>query len=642
MTRIISSGIAAQTFSLRDFYISRFWRLFPSVIVTIFTCLVASLIVFTPDVALQVCKSALASMLSVSNVHFFSMSGYFDSSANIKPLLHTWSLSLEEQFFFFWPPFCLLFSKQLRAGFWRKFALCTAIMCASSFALTATRGDGRSEGFDFFLLPTRMFEFGAGALLHTLTQLWPLRSSLPRSLSSPEISTAKWKWEAILFGLFATVSPVESAAFIGLVLIAASYVILQPASPVMMGLPVVIGTVMIISTPEAKTNKAVLENPLARWFGKLAYSVYLVHWPIYVYFSYVALAVRIEWLKSPSFLLTGSLFLGILMNKAVETRFRLKKGDRASIRSFAFIFLMMASILVLSLTGIATNGWSFRSKVQPKAAPVMFREVKAGHNHTVGGTSVMRVVGQSLDIKAIDERFSLEDYSTIVIGNSFVTSLLPAFYNAHNSTQQPPFLFNYRGGCPFFPPKNESLLGKGKKYRCFDEISAIWENVKHMPPNSTVVLVLNWQAYDHRPGFEQASSLAEVVRNFGHHPVVFGAAAGITHNQEFNACMDLHFVLEYWGGVSSKITDCSGNTTPRFDFSSAERSIQAGIAAGKANFVYKSSIKELCQTRHDGTQSCPSIVDAGGTPKPFYERDGIHLSLYGAVAHTSLVASIFK
>lgn len=640
MTRIISSGIAAQTFSLRDFYISRFWRLFPSVIVTIFTCLVASLILFTPDVALQVCKSALASMLSVSNVHFFSMSGYFDSSANIKPLLHTWSLSLEEQFFFIWPPALLLFSRQLRAGYWRKFALCTAVMCASSFALTATRGDGRSEGFDFFLLPTRMFEFGAGAFLHILTQLWTLHSSSPGSLSAPDFLSVKW--EAMLFGLFATAPPVEFAAFIGLVLIAASYFILQPASPVAMGLPVVIGTMMIISTPEAKTNKAVLGNPLARWFGKLAYSVYLVHWPIYVYFSYVAKAVRIEWLESPSFLLAASVFLGLMMNKAVETRFRLRKGARASIRSFSFILLMIASILALSLTGIATNGWSFRAKVQPQAAPVMFREVKAGYNHAVGGTSVMRVVGQSLDIKSIDNRFSLKDYSTIVIGNSFVTSLLPAFYKAHDSTQQPPFLFNYRGGCPFYPPKNESLLAKGEKYRCFEEISAIWENVKHMPPNSTVVLVLNWHAYDNRPGLEQASSLAEVVRNFGHRPVVFGAAAGIANIQEFNACMDLHFVLEYWGGVSAKMTNCSANTTPRYEFISAERSIQAGIAAGKANFFYKSSIEELCQTGDDGTRICPSSVDVGGTSKSFYERDGIHLSPYGAKAHSSLVSSVFK
>lgn len=99
ITRNIVFALGADTFSLRAFYISRIWRLLPAALATILATLSLAFLIFPPQYSSDVCKSALAAAFSVSNVWFYLKVGYFDTDNIAKPLLHTWSLSLEGFFY---------------------------------------------------------------------------------------------------------------------------------------------------------------------------------------------------------------------------------------------------------------------------------------------------------------------------------------------------------------------------------------------------------------------------------------------------------------------------------------------------------------------------------------------------------------
>lgn len=103
MTRNLTTAIASDSLFIKSFYITRFWRLFPSSLTTILCSTILAGIMFSPSDTLRVAHSAIPALLCVSNFYFYFTVGYFDTSNALKPLLHMWSLSLEEQFYLIWP-----------------------------------------------------------------------------------------------------------------------------------------------------------------------------------------------------------------------------------------------------------------------------------------------------------------------------------------------------------------------------------------------------------------------------------------------------------------------------------------------------------------------------------------------------------
>ena len=103
ITRNIQFDLHAGKFTLREFYLRRFRRLFPALLVTVMATLLVSLAVLTPLEMEKTARSAIFALISLANFNFWLEAGYFDAAAHTKPLLHTWSLSVEEQFYLFWP-----------------------------------------------------------------------------------------------------------------------------------------------------------------------------------------------------------------------------------------------------------------------------------------------------------------------------------------------------------------------------------------------------------------------------------------------------------------------------------------------------------------------------------------------------------
>lgn len=103
ITGILISGIEKGTYKYSTFIASRISRLYPTLLFILAMCLLLGFLIFTPNDYKELGISSLFSALSISNFHFMLGAGYFDTSSEVNPLLHTWSLSVEQQFYLIWP-----------------------------------------------------------------------------------------------------------------------------------------------------------------------------------------------------------------------------------------------------------------------------------------------------------------------------------------------------------------------------------------------------------------------------------------------------------------------------------------------------------------------------------------------------------
>src|SRR5262245_12541336 len=163
ITRIIASEMSNGSFSLLSFYERRIKRIVPALVVVLLACLAAGWVVLQPGDYQSMSQSAIYAIFSFSNVFFLNHTGYFDAAANTMPLLHTWSLGVEEQFYIVWPAL-------LGAMFWVSRRLkCSLLLLLVPFAGLAlfysvwlTGADGKAA---FYLSTSRAYELMVGALL---------------------------------------------------------------------------------------------------------------------------------------------------------------------------------------------------------------------------------------------------------------------------------------------------------------------------------------------------------------------------------------------------------------------------------------------------------------------------------------------
>ena len=157
---IIQSEIDSKTFSIAMFYQRRIRRIFPALVVIILFCLLAGFVLLTPNDYRSLGESVLATAFFVSNIFFWQQANYFDTLATEKPLLHTWSLSIEEQFYLFYPCILLFLAKfsslvrntTILLGLFLSFAACAILVYIKPSAT-------------FYLGPTRAWELLFGALI---------------------------------------------------------------------------------------------------------------------------------------------------------------------------------------------------------------------------------------------------------------------------------------------------------------------------------------------------------------------------------------------------------------------------------------------------------------------------------------------
>jgi len=163
ITKNIAEKSYANKFSIAEFYVKRIRRLFPALFLTILATLIAGYFFLTPYDYEELTKSGLFSTFSLANIHFWQSAGYFDTASHMKPLLHMWSLSVEEQFYIIWPT--LLLGLIALAKKWNN---AITIGIATIFlisALGAVIVSMSSPPTAFFWFVFRIYQFMAGAFL---------------------------------------------------------------------------------------------------------------------------------------------------------------------------------------------------------------------------------------------------------------------------------------------------------------------------------------------------------------------------------------------------------------------------------------------------------------------------------------------
>jgi len=329
ITRKIVADIELNRFSFRSFYLARVRRILPALLATAAITFAAGAVVLSPGVFEELARSSIAAVFSVSNILFWTISGYFDSDSTLKPLLHTWSLGVEEQFYLFWP---MLLVGAFRFG--KRIAGFVVVLAAALSLIAAQVALGADASAAFFLLPFRIWELAIGAAL-----VW-----LPRRNSTPNV--------VLELGLVA-----------GLAMIAAAAILFNKTSP-FPGLYAVLpcaGAALAIQSGAARYSSKLLTNRVSVWIGKISYSLYLVHWPLIILTKYVLMRDLRPVEQAGLFAL--SIALAQLMYAFVEQPFRARRRNEFAVKPKALLATVGAAVVIVvtpALNAWSSAGWAWR------------------------------------------------------------------------------------------------------------------------------------------------------------------------------------------------------------------------------------------------------------------------------------------
>jgi peptidoglycan/LPS O-acetylase OafA/YrhL len=316
--KAVKDEIDRQEFSLSQFYYRRIRRIYPALIVVVFSTCLAGYFLLSTDFA-KIGKHAAASSIFLANFSLLQESGYFDGNPEGKPLMHLWSLAVEEQFYLLWPLAILLLIR------WMNFTVITAVMAALSFmvCIYLTKVD---QSAAYFMPWSRGWEL----LVGVLASQWKFESNE---------STSNWiKWPAQILGIL---------------LLIASFILIKadPTFPGFWALMPVIGATLLI---KSGCSKSPLANPLLVYIGKISYPVYLWHWPLLC----IPFLFRISGSASLKFsLLTLSMVLGFITYKILETPIRSRPANS---KLAATLCTAMALVGILGLVIWRSNGLAYR------------------------------------------------------------------------------------------------------------------------------------------------------------------------------------------------------------------------------------------------------------------------------------------
>ena len=337
--------------SFKGFYLRRVRRLFPAMFFCFSFSAIGAYYSLSPLHLAEFGESLIYAIASFSNFFFWSSASYFDTQSQLKPLLHTWSLSIEEQFYMLWPALLLLLHRLLPKigvllavlslgvlSLWANiYFLENHEQLATSLALGEEKLDINSTVF--YLLPFRVIEFVIGGAL-----VWLPSTDSRRSIGSTAL------------------------CIVGLLLITYSMVEFNQLTPFPHAWALIpcIGAALLIYAGQRSYLYALLSNRVMVFFGLISYSLYLIHWPIIVFYRSWNLepaSAKDNWI-----IVISSIVIACLMYRFVEQPFRRPKQSQTSVtdkpysnRPFVLSSIGLACVMMLiGASMLLSKGWVWR------------------------------------------------------------------------------------------------------------------------------------------------------------------------------------------------------------------------------------------------------------------------------------------
>ncbi len=467
ITGLIFKEISSQNFSFRSFYARRVRRLAPALLVVICATMVAGLGLMLPWELEKLGASAVAAISMFANIHFWREAGYFALGQQVTPLLHTWSLAVEEQFYIFFPLTLILAHK------YSKVSLAVIAIAVLSFVLSVY-GMLVAPAASFYLLPTRAWELMIGASL------------------ALGIVTVPAQFRAVL-----------STCGLLLVLASAFFITESDPFPGWLALFPTTGAFLIIGSGPDSPIGRLLSAPVFVWIGKISYPLYLWHWPVFAFIRHYN--AEFELPAAMAFLAIAlSILLSWLTYRYIETPLR---KPNFPFRRLAFgasaatlcIFATSASVIVAK---------GYPGRFDPDVLEIAeVRDDLAPLAHSCVNTPLAE----------IDAKCHLGppgSPSFVIWGDSHAAA------NSQGVARglAGPGLVASMNTCPAaLGWASKKLVGRGGK-RCAARNQRLFERISKDPALKTVVLSAYWPSYerDEREGlWRGTNALAKLLRAHG-------------------------------------------------------------------------------------------------------------------------------
>lgn len=336
ITSIIWKDLERNAFSIRRFYERRARRILPALFTVITACIPVAWLLLAPNDMADFAESILAVLAFSSNLLFWSETSYFDTAGELKPLLHTWSLAVEERYYIAFPLLLLVLrkaSRALAAGVMIAIAVCS--LALAEWAVYA------QPSAAFFLLPTRAWELMIGGVI---------------ALGA----FGEQRRHAAITG---------AAGLLGLIMIVYSVFAFNPHTPtpgLYTAIPVA-GTALVLAYAKVGTFAAsLLSLPPLVGLGLISYSVYLWHQPLFAFARHASIEEPEVWVRG--LLAAMSVLCGGLSWRFNEQPFR-KHGEGSGRKTLAFAVAASLSLVIFSAGAIATAGFAARTKFAVPAIP---------------------------------------------------------------------------------------------------------------------------------------------------------------------------------------------------------------------------------------------------------------------------------
>lgn len=482
ISKIIFSSLRRDSFSFYDFYSRRIRRIFPALIVVLISCYAFGWFSLLSDEYKQLGKHIAAGVGFSQNFILWSESGYFDVVAETKPLLHLWSLGIEEQFYIVWP-FILWMA-------WKKkinlFNISLIFLCISFFLnISKYRVDNVA---DFYSPQTRFWELLAGSLLafgshHNFKILGCIRSRLDPWLEKViYVHLVKVKW--------ATISNAMSLFGALLISLGMIFITKEKNFPGVWAILPVLGAVCIIAGgASAWVNRIILSNRIMVGIGLISFPLYLWHWPLLSFARIMEGAVPAPSIRISAVLL--SVALAYLTFKLIE--YPLRSGRYAMIN----VLFLPSIIMFIGLIGFITfqqGGLTFRAPIKKLEETHRLIEWHDGDNQD---NICQKYFGKIFNYC----KLANDTMPTVaLLGDSFANSY---FYGLSEKLEKngDHLVMLGAGGCPPIVDITSGFSGQGDWCKSTSTIAI--KQIINTPSIHTVILAANWHFYINGTRFNQ-------------------------------------------------------------------------------------------------------------------------------------------